>query len=183
MEEDSFERFGIDPYAVPEGQRDPVRRVRGRLPAPVSVWTAWGRGKRAVGLAVSSVMVIEGEPGAVVGVIGPLTDLWEAIESSGHFVMHVLSADQSRLADQMAGRYPDDPFRMQSIIESEHGPMLAAAPTRCACTLTEGRELGWFLLVSGRIDSSEIGPVAAPLVNYRGRYLSTGPRPGSSSAP
>ncbi|WP_233604170.1 flavin reductase family protein [Micromonospora sp. HM5-17] len=32
-----------DPFATPEGQRSPIRRFRGRLAAPVTLWTAYAR--------------------------------------------------------------------------------------------------------------------------------------------
>jgi hypothetical protein len=41
------------PFAVPPERRDPVRRLRGRLVAPVTVWTA-GRPPGGAGLTVSS---------------------------------------------------------------------------------------------------------------------------------
>ena len=36
-----------DPFATPPGKRSPARRLRGRLPAPVTIWTA-GEGPRLV---------------------------------------------------------------------------------------------------------------------------------------
>ena len=51
-----------DPFATPEEQRSPLRRLRGRLAAPVTLWTADGPAGPA-GLTVSSMLVAEGEPG------------------------------------------------------------------------------------------------------------------------
>ena len=44
------------PFAVPAERRDPARRLRGRLVAPVTVWTA-GDPSRGAGLTVSSILV------------------------------------------------------------------------------------------------------------------------------
>ena len=175
--EDGWVRHGgPDPFLTPEEKKDLSRRLRGRLASPVSVWTAWASDRRAVGLTVSSLMVGEGDPAFILGLVGPLSDLWEAIEASGRFVVHVLGANHVRLADQMAGRYPDDPFRGVSITEAEAGPVLTGIETRATCTLVDRREVGWSLLVHGRIDSVELGPVERPLVHYRSGYVSTGPR-------
>ena len=40
-----------DPFATPEEERSPVRRLRGRLAAPVTLWTALETGNRAGGQA------------------------------------------------------------------------------------------------------------------------------------
>ncbi|MHB1854445.1 MAG: flavin reductase family protein [Acidimicrobiales bacterium] len=175
--EDGWVRHGgPDPFLTPEEKKDISRRLRGRLASPVSVWTAWARDRRAVGLTVSSLMVGEGDPAVILGLVGPLSDLWEAVEASGRFIVHILGTDDVRLSDQMAGRYPDDPFRGVSIIEAEAGPVLTGIETRAACTLLGHRPLGWSQLVEGRIDSVELGPVERPLVHYRSGYVSTGPR-------
>ncbi|HUZ42767.1 MAG TPA: flavin reductase family protein [Acidimicrobiales bacterium] len=175
--EDGWVRHGgPDPFLTPEEKKDLSRRLRGRLTSPVSVWTAWARDRRAVGLTVSSLMVGEGDPAFILGLVGPLSDLWEAAEASGRFIVHVLGSNDVRLSDQMAGRYPDDPFRGVSITETEAGPALSGVETRAACTLVDSRTVGWSLLVQGRIDSVEMGPVERPLVHYRSGYVSTGPR-------
>src|ERR687897_2473668 len=44
------------PFAVPAERRDPVRPLRGRLVAPVTVWTA-GRPPGGAGLTVFSVLL------------------------------------------------------------------------------------------------------------------------------
>src|SRR4051812_27739109 len=97
--------IGEDPFAVPIAQRDPVRRLRGRLPAAVTVWTASFADGRPTGITVSSVLIGEGEPPVVLGLIGTLTDFWDAVCESRRFVVHVLDEDQRRVADEFAGRY------------------------------------------------------------------------------
>jgi 3-hydroxy-9,10-secoandrosta-1,3,5(10)-triene-9,17-dione monooxygenase reductase component len=167
---------GEDPFATPEPERDPLRRLRGRLTSPVTVWTAWDEHRRAVGVTVSSTVVGEGEPPHLFGLLGPLTEVWEAIEATGTWVVHLLSREQIRLADQMAGRYPDDPFRGVVITETAAGPVIGEAPTRVVCRLVDGREQGRSVLVTGRIDSIELGPSERPLVHYRSGYYSLAPR-------
>jgi hypothetical protein len=48
--------LGDTPFAVPPERRSPARRLRGRLVAPVTVWTA-GHPPGGAGLTVSSVLV------------------------------------------------------------------------------------------------------------------------------
>jgi 3-hydroxy-9,10-secoandrosta-1,3,5(10)-triene-9,17-dione monooxygenase reductase component len=165
-----MKRVGADPFAAPPEERDPGRRLRGRLAAPVTVWCAW-HGDRPVGLTVSSVMTVEGDPPSIAGLVGPLTDLWEAVEETGRFVVHVLDRDQVRLADQFAGRYPADPFDGVAFTPTPWGPVIDAAPTRACCLLNEGREVGFFVLVTAQAQEICIGAEADPLVNYRGEYF------------
>lgn len=175
--DDGSGRIGTDPFAVPPGDRDPARRLRGRLPAPVTVWTAAG-GDGWAGLTVSSVMVAEGEPASVLGLVGGLTDLWAAATESGRFVVHLLGATDMRLADRFAQRYPGDPFEGLAVSEGGWGPELQAIPARACCTVAGATETGYALLVRGTVDRVDLpdrpGP---PLVHHRGRYVTIGPRP------
>src|ERR671932_775332 len=59
---------GQPPFAVPAERRDPARRLRGRLVAPVTVWTA-GHPPGGAGLTVSSVLVAEGQPARLLGLL------------------------------------------------------------------------------------------------------------------
>jgi flavin reductase (DIM6/NTAB) family NADH-FMN oxidoreductase RutF len=52
--------------------------LRGRLVAPVTVWTA-GQVPDGAGLTVSSVLVAEGQPARLLGLIAPTSALWEAM--------------------------------------------------------------------------------------------------------
>ena len=47
------------PFQTPADQREPARRLRGRLTSPVTIWTAYGA-EGPVGLTVSSIIVAEG---------------------------------------------------------------------------------------------------------------------------
>src|SRR3546814_3435345 len=61
---------GVQTCALPisEANRDPVRRLRGRLEAPVTLWTS-GDEKARAGLTVSSIMVAAGPEGRIIGLI------------------------------------------------------------------------------------------------------------------
>src|SRR5579862_6076219 len=115
-------RFG-NPWADAASERDPVRQARARLPAPVTVWTAgdddWA------GLTVSSLMLAQGDPGRLLGLIGPDTDLADAVERTGAFVVHLLAdrPEHRRLAQHFAGTLDAGPELLR-VGRSEHGPRL-----------------------------------------------------------
>jgi flavin reductase (DIM6/NTAB) family NADH-FMN oxidoreductase RutF len=156
-----------DPFATPEDERSPVRRLRGRLPAAVTLWTAPG----PAGLTVSSTLVVDGEPGRLLGVLDEESQLWTAAEAAGVFAVTLLSADDRQLADRFAGLLPAPGglFRGDEWSPTEFGPVLAGRDTWVGCRLESVRPLGWGLLVEATIAHAEVGS-DAPLIHYRGRY-------------
>jgi flavin reductase (DIM6/NTAB) family NADH-FMN oxidoreductase RutF len=173
--DDGFRRIGSDPFELPVEERDATRRLRGRLPMPVTIWTAYGEEVLPTGITVSSVLVEEGESPFVLGLIAPDSAFWDAVRVSKRFVVHVLDRSQARLADQFALRYPGDPFEAVSIVNSEHGPVLSDVRTRSACSLAGYLEGGYSLVVRGSIEEVQLDPnPTQPLVHYRGRYFTTG---------
>lgn len=174
--DDGTRRMGTDPFGL-DDPVDQVRRLRGRLAAPVTVWTALDPSGRPAGITVSSIVVAEGEPASVLGLVGPLSEFWEAAAASRRFVVHVLGAPDARLADRFALRYPGDPFEDLTVSESEWGPVLDGVGTRAMCSLSSFLDVGYQLLVRGRLDRMVTSDdETLPLVHYRGRYLTTRPR-------
>ena len=70
------------PFLPPEGERSPVRRFRGRMPSPVSVWTAERDGRRA-GWTVSSILVADGDPALVLGLVDEDSELADLVSGGG----------------------------------------------------------------------------------------------------
>lgn len=159
------------PFVPLPADRDPVRRLRGRLAAPVTIVTAGDEDDR-VGLTVSSLVVAEGDPALVYMLIGVTTDLWYAIEETGRFVVHIAEAAGRALADVFAGARPapGGPFFGLDTEQSEHGPVIASMPTRAFCSLVASRDESHSLLVTGTIDHIELSDVRDPLAYFRGRY-------------
>jgi 3-hydroxy-9,10-secoandrosta-1,3,5(10)-triene-9,17-dione monooxygenase reductase component len=163
-----------DPFATPDDARSPVRRLRGRLPAGVSLWTAYGADGRPAGLTVSSTLVVEGDPSRVLGVLDEESTLAEAARASGRFAVMPLRESDSRLADIFAGIMPapGGPFVGGDWQRTDFGPVLAGGAAWAGCTVADVRPLGWGVLVEAIIGPVEIGPEAgSPLIHYRGRYL------------
>lgn len=158
-----------DPFATPEQDRSPVRRLRGRLVAPVTLWTAPG----PAGLTVSSVLVADGEPGRVIGLLDEESALWAAIGSAGRFTVCPLAQGQRQLADRFAGLAPAPGglFAQDQWDQTDYGPVLAGDRTWVGCVLDTARGYGWGMLVEATIARITLGSGdAAPLAYHRGRY-------------
>jgi flavin reductase (DIM6/NTAB) family NADH-FMN oxidoreductase RutF len=161
------------PFLPPEPERNPVRRLRGRLASPVSVITAEHEGTRA-GLTVSSVLVVDGEPGLVVAVIDPLSDLHDVLRRSGAAAVNLLGWQDRALADAFGyvSPAPGGPFRLGSWHASAHGPVLDSATATAGCVVsdTPWTPAGWGLRIELVIQTVLLGRDDEPLVHHRGRY-------------
>lgn len=158
------------PFLPPEGDRDPLRRLRGRMPAPVTVWTS-GTGAARGGLTVSSVLVADGDPAHVLGLIDEDSDFWAASPRS--IVVNLLGPDHRFLADAFAGTAPapGGPFTLGEWRDSDWGPVLAESAGWIGVRVTDEapRSVGWGVLVDGVVEHVEVGS-AEGLVHVRGRY-------------
>lgn len=116
------------PFATPAADRDPIRRLRGRLVAPVTVW-ATGDASRRAGLTVSSLMVAEGDPAELVGLINSDSDLADALAGTGTVAVSVLGWGHRQVADVFAGLAPSPGglFRTGQWHTTEWGPLLEGA--------------------------------------------------------
>ncbi len=163
-------RYG-NPWADAPSERDPVRQARARLAAPVTVWTSGDAEADWAGLTVSSVLLAQGQPGRMIGLIGPDSDLADVIQQTGAFVVHLLAdrPDHRRLAQHFAGTLPADPGLL-AVGASTHGPRLIAAPDQLACRASACRAAGWSQLVEAEVVDARLGPPARPLLWYRGDF-------------
>lgn len=159
------------PFQTPPEDRDAVRRFRGRLAAPVTLVTA-GPAGHAAGLTVSSLMVAEGDPPMVVALIGTTTDLWEAIEATGRFVVHILDDSRRDDADAFAGfrPRPGGPFAGVAVEHTDWGPMLVDVPNRIYCRRSTVTDLPFHALVLAEIERVEIDDLEDPAVYFRGEH-------------
>jgi 3-hydroxy-9,10-secoandrosta-1,3,5(10)-triene-9,17-dione monooxygenase reductase component len=159
-----------DPFATPEEEKSPVRRLRGRLASPVTLWTAPG----PAGLTVSSMLVADGDPGRVLGLIDAESDLWDAVETSGMFAVAPLGPGERQVADRFAGLMPAPGglFVEGSWRETSYGPVRDGL--WAGCRLVGSRPCGWALLVEGVIETISTDAAPGPLIHYRGRYRELG---------
>jgi len=151
---------------------DPVRRLRGRLGGTVTLWTAGTDDARA-GLTVSSVMVANGDPARVLGLLDPDSDLADALVRTGRGVVQLLGWRHRDLAEAFAGTAPapGGPFRMADFEPTAWGPRLVDAGTWAGVSVESASPVGWSTLVTCVLDEVSVGDDVAPLVHRRGRYV------------
>lgn len=131
-----------------------------------------GVGSQRSGLTVSSLFVNEGDPGEIHMVIGPLTDLWEALQETGRCVIHVAGSEHAGRADVFAGLRPSPGgiFAGSETATSDWGPVLVDLPTRAYCTVVSMEERGWSGVVIATVDKIDIAGLDDPLIHFRGAY-------------
>lgn len=167
---------GEHPFLPAESERSPVRRFRGRLASPVSLWTTQHAGRRA-GLTVSSVLVADGDPGYVLGLLDPDSDLCEMLLKARTAVVALLGEPHRQLADAFGyvAPAPGGPFRLAEWTETEWGPAPAGVSAWAGGRLVPGepREIGWAVQAQLEIEHVELRPDdVPPVVHRRGRYFS-----------
>ena len=162
------------PFLEPEDVRRSARRLRGRLPAPVTVWTAVHDRARA-GLTVSSLVVADGEPAQVLGLIDDESELWTALCGSRRCALTLLAPADTAVADVMAGLAPSPggAFRTGGWLDTDWGPVLADRSWVGARLAGDPRTVGWSLLVALEVEQVRLlaGEDAGALAYQRGRYL------------
>jgi flavin reductase (DIM6/NTAB) family NADH-FMN oxidoreductase RutF len=161
------------PFADPEP--DQVRRFRGRLGGVVTLWTA-GRGERRAGLTVSSLIVANGEPARLLGLVDPDSDLADAVAETGRAVVQLLTWPDRDLAEGFAGSAPapGGVFAQAAFVDTDWGPRLERATTWADLRLESAAEVGWSRLLTCTLDHVEVGEEGDPLGHRRGRYLRLG---------
>jgi flavin reductase (DIM6/NTAB) family NADH-FMN oxidoreductase RutF len=161
------------PFLEPESERDPVRRLRGRLGGTVTLWTC-GTGASRSGLTVSSLMLANGSPAHALALVDPDSEFASALQTSGRSVVQLLEWPHRDLADAFAGiaPAPGGVFTLGSWEETRWGPRLQGSSAWAGVRLAdESRDVGWSLLVDTVIEHIDIGDESQPLVHRRGRYV------------
>ena len=162
------------PFRDALSERDPVRRLRGRLGGTVTLWTAGGGEVPRAGLTVSSRMVATGDPGHALALLDPDSEFAETLARSRTCVMHLLSWEHLGISDAFAGASPapGGAFRLGDWAESEWGPVLRGVNGWAGLRLVDGdmAVVGWSVLADALIEHIEIGSETVPLVHRRGRY-------------
>ena len=159
------------PFAEPPEQRDQARRFRGRLGGAVSLWTT-GVGRSREGLTVSSLMLANGQPARVLGLLDPDSDLAEALEPQVSVVVQMLEWQHRDLAEMFAGTAPapGGPFAQADFVDTDWGPRLSDTTTWVGAEVESMREVGWSREVTLVIHHAEVGDEEHPLQHRRGRW-------------
>jgi hypothetical protein len=164
------------PFVPPESERDPLRRFRGRMAAPVTVW-AHGSDRSRAGLTVSSMLVADGVPPRVLGLVDEDADFFD--DEPELFTVCLLAGEHAYLAEAFAGTAPapGGPFGQGTWRDSHWGPVLDGCAGWIGVRRDPGepRHAGWALLVEGVVEHVEVGR-ADPLAHVRGRYRTLAPQ-------
>jgi 3-hydroxy-9,10-secoandrosta-1,3,5(10)-triene-9,17-dione monooxygenase reductase component len=140
--------------------------------APVTVWTA-GHLPGGAGLTVSSVLVAEGQPAHLLGLIDPTSAFWEAVQEARAFVVHVLAVADRAPAERFSEvRHPSGARSSAWRWPSHPGARSWAEPAPAACRLAASSPVGHAELVEGEIEQLELPDLEDPLAYLPGRYRS-----------
>ncbi|MFY0406796.1 flavin reductase family protein [Solicola sp. PLA-1-18] len=165
------------PFLPADGDRDPLRRFRGRTPSPVTVWTA-GEGRDRAGLTVSSFLVADGDPSLVLGLVDEDSDLADAVEPGGTIAVSLLAEPHRGLAEVFAGQAPapGGTFTVGTWEQTTWGPVLVGAAGWIGARLVdaEPRHAGWALLLEAVVEHVEVAGDVTGLAHVRGRYRDLG---------
>lgn len=167
------------PFADPPGSRRELRRLRGRWPSGVSVWTSptgtVASRSKPVGLTVSSMLFADGEPGEVLALVDPASDLCEALEANPQATVSLLPVSAQDVAEVFAGLAPapGGQFTVGEWDDTPYGPRLVGAVATATVEVAElVEDVGWSTLVRARFAQPvQFNPAdPAPLVHLHGRY-------------
>ncbi len=167
------------PFQDPSSERDPARRLRGRVGGVVTLVTA-GEGAARAGLTVSSLMVAHGDPAHVLALVDPDSDLADTLRDTRRGVVQVLSWEHRDLAEAFAGLAPapGGVFRLGSWEQTRFGPVLEGVSAWAGFTMPDApRDVGWSALVDGILEEVHLGDPGEPLVHRRGRYVAPAETP------
>jgi flavin reductase (DIM6/NTAB) family NADH-FMN oxidoreductase RutF len=107
-----------------------------------------------------------------------VSDLWDALQETRAFVVHVLERGQRDLAERFAGRMPSPGGLFQDVVveHGEWGPVLTAVGNRARCRVTATQQIGYHELVLGTIEAVDTTIFEDPLAYFLGRYRTLRPR-------
>ena len=136
----------------------------------MSLWTA-GDGPDRAGLTVSSMMVANGTPGRVLGLLDPDATLAGVLDDTGLGVVQLLEWADRGLAEAFGGvaPAPGGPFTLGTWSQTSHGPALVDR-TRALVRVESTAEVGWSVLVTATIEDVVMVEDHHPLEHRRGRY-------------
>ncbi|MBC8145033.1 MAG: flavin reductase family protein [bacterium] len=170
--------------AVTSVHPDEMRRALRRFASGVTIVTAELDGEQ-LGITVSAFASISLMPPIVMVSINNESPLRDAVITSEHFAVHILSDAQRSLAERFSQPVPSsEKYREVAFILGPSGaPMLSDTLASIDCVLEQTIAIGSHMVMFGRVVYAEAaGKEVEPLIYYNRGYRSLGdPTEGSSS--
>jgi hypothetical protein len=136
--------------------------------APVTGWTA-GQLPGGAGLTVSLVLVPQGQPARLLGLLDPTSVVWETVLEPRVLVVQVLAAGDQALAERCSKVRPPirGSFERLAVAGS---PWSGAGGSRpgAACRLAGSTPVGYAELVQGQVEQLELPDLEDPLASRHG---------------
>ncbi len=123
---------------------------------------------------MSSVLVADGDPPEVLGLVDEDSDLADLAGQAGVVAVSLLSWEHRSLAEAFAGLAPapGGPFRLAEWRETDWGPVLVGAVGWLGVELTDtSTRLGWLRAMRGHLVQAHVDTAASDVLTHlRGRY-------------
>jgi 3-hydroxy-9,10-secoandrosta-1,3,5(10)-triene-9,17-dione monooxygenase reductase component len=157
------------------------RRAMGHFATGVTVVTSVGEHGEPVGTTASAVSSLSLDPPLVLVCFDLASQTLRAIHRHGAFAINVLSARQQQLSANFARRGWAAAWDGVRHHRGPTGsPRLEGTLAALECTLEHTLPGGDHVIVVGRVEDVEVGyDDDAPLLHWRGSYLSPGSEPGA----
>lgn len=146
------------------------REVLGQYPTGVCVVTAMQGDNRPAGFVIGSFTSVSLDPPLVAFFPDKKSSSWPKIETTGHFCVNILSADQEHLCRQFASK-SEDKFAGVRVRNGVTGaPIIEDVVAWIECDLESVTEAGDHYIVLGRVRDMRIEKPALPLLFFQGGY-------------
>jgi flavin reductase (DIM6/NTAB) family NADH-FMN oxidoreductase RutF len=158
---------------------DQLKHALSHLPGGVTIVTSCDDEGNPRGLTAISVCSVSLDPPLVLACIERTTNTHAAIEDSRVYGLNFLGEGHRALADRFSTT--GDKFEgVEHEVHMTGAPILSEAVASCDCTVVVAVPAGDHTIFVGRVEAVKAasGPVAAPLIRYRGRYETLAPGGG-----
>ena len=150
--------------------KNQFRTALSRFASGVTVVTTADADARPLGLTVSAFSSLSLEPPLVLVCIDRDAYIHAALQTSGVFVVNILTTEQEHLSRLFASREPDKFTGVGYTAGNTGAPMLADALAALECRIKAVYEGGDHTIFVGEVEHTHVREDAHPLLYYRGGY-------------
>lgn len=169
-----------------------LRHALGHFGTGVTIVTTLGRDGAPVGVTANSFNSVSLEPPVVLWSLRAASPSLDAFDSSGRFVVHVLTLAQVELSRRFASPVPDK-FGGVHWVGGLHGlPLIQGCAAVFQCRTLQRQVIGDHVLYLGQVhaldhlprpadapcDTTQADPALQPLLYCHGRYARANPHQG-----